>query len=74
MAEAWIDAEEALLAGTSSEGGQKLGAALLEDEGNFIDPSRYSAFIVEESDFQADYPPRRSGRARPEASPVSSAS
>ena len=35
----------------SSPGGQKLGAALLEDEGNFIDHSKSSAFIVKEHEF-----------------------
>jgi len=34
--------------GMSSPEGQKLGAALLEDEGNFIDHSKSSAFIVRE--------------------------
>jgi hypothetical protein len=37
--------------GMSSPEGRKLGAALLEDEGNFIDHSRSSAFIVEEHEF-----------------------
>jgi len=31
--------------------GQQLGAALLEDEGNFIDHSKSSAFVVEEHEF-----------------------
>jgi hypothetical protein len=34
------------MAGMSSPEGQKRGAALLEDEGNFSDPARSSAFIV----------------------------
>jgi uncharacterized protein (TIGR02118 family) len=51
VAEVWFDSEEALMAGMSSPEGQKLGAALLEDEGNFIDHSRSSAFIVEEHEF-----------------------
>ena len=34
--------------GMSSPEGQELSAALLEDEGNFIDHSKSSAFIVEE--------------------------
>jgi len=42
---------EALMAGMSSAEGQKLGAALLEDEGNFIDHSKTSAFIVQEHEF-----------------------
>jgi len=36
----------------SSPEGQKLGAALLEDEGNFIDHAKSSAFIVKECEFQ----------------------
>ena len=51
VAEVWFDSDEALMAGMSSPEGQKLGAALLEDEGNFIDHSRSSAFIVEEYQF-----------------------
>jgi len=35
----------------SSPEGQKLSAALQEDEGNFIDHSKSSAFIVEEHEF-----------------------
>jgi uncharacterized protein (TIGR02118 family) len=48
VAEVWFESEEDLVAGMSSTEGQKLGAALLEDEGNFIDHSKSSAFIVEE--------------------------
>ncbi len=48
VAEVWFESEEALMAGMSSPEGQKLGAALLEDEGNFVDHSKSSAFIVEE--------------------------
>ena len=51
IAEVWFESEEALIEGMSSPEGQKLGAALLEDEGNFIDHSRSSAFIVEEYEF-----------------------
>ena len=51
VAEVWFESEEALMAGMSSPEGQKLGAALLEDEGNFIDHSKSSAFIVEEHEF-----------------------
>ncbi len=57
VAEVWFESEEALMAGMSSPEGQKLGAALLEDEGNFIDHSKSSAFIVEE------YQPEVSGGA-----------
>lgn len=48
VAEVWFESEEALVAGMSSPEGQKLGAALLEDEGNFVDHAKSSAFIVEE--------------------------
>jgi len=48
VAEVWFDSEEALMQGMSTPEGQQLGAALLEDEGNFIDHSKSSAFIVEE--------------------------
>ena len=48
VAEVWFESEEALIQGMSSPEGQKLGAALQEDEGNFIDHSKSSAFIVEE--------------------------
>ena len=48
VAEVWFESEEALMRGMSSPEGQKLGAALLEDESNFVDHSKSSAFIVEE--------------------------
>ena len=48
VAEVWFESEAELIEGMSSPEGQKLGAALLEDEGNFIDHSKSSAFIVEE--------------------------
>jgi len=51
VAEVWFESEEALMAGMSSPEGQKLGAALQKDEGNFIDHSKSSAFIVEEQEF-----------------------
>ena len=51
VAEVWFDSEEALIEGMNSPEGQKLGAALLEDEGNFIDHSKSSAFIVKEYEF-----------------------
>lgn len=51
LAEVWFESEEALMEGMSSVDGQKLGAALLEDEGNFIDHSKSSAFIVKEHEF-----------------------
>jgi uncharacterized protein (TIGR02118 family) len=51
VAEVWFESEEALMEGMSSPEGQKLGAALLKDEGNFIDHSKSSAFIVNEHEF-----------------------
>lgn len=51
VAEVWFESEEALIAGMDSPEGQQLGAALLEDERNFIDHSKSSAFIVEEVGF-----------------------
>jgi uncharacterized protein (TIGR02118 family) len=48
VAEVWFESEAELIEGISSPEGHKLGAALLEDEGNFIDHSKSSAFIVEE--------------------------
>ena len=48
VAEVWFESEEDLMEGMSSPEGQKLGAALLEDEGHFIDHSKSSAFIVKE--------------------------
>ena len=51
VAEVWFESEEELMAGMNSPEGQKLSAALLEDEGIFIDHSRSSAFIVKEYEF-----------------------
>jgi len=48
VAEVWFESEADLMEAMSSPEGQKLSAALLEDEGNFIDHSKSSAFIVEE--------------------------
>ena len=48
VAEVWFESEEELMQAMSSPEGQKLSAALLEDEGNFIDHSKSSAFIVKE--------------------------
>jgi len=48
IAEVWFESEEELMEGMSSPEGQKLGSALLEDERNFIDHSKSSAFIVKE--------------------------
>ena len=51
VAEVWFDSLESLMEGMSSPEGEKLGGVLLEDEKNFIDHSRSSAFIVEEKEF-----------------------
>ncbi len=51
VAEVWFESEQALTEGMSSPEGQKLGAALLEDEKNFIDHSKSCAFIVNEHGF-----------------------
>ncbi|WP_459780449.1 EthD domain-containing protein [Photobacterium sp. R1] len=51
VAEVWFESIDALMAGMSSPEGQKLSAALLEDEKNFIDHDKSSAFIVEEHEF-----------------------
>ena len=48
VAEVWFESEAELIEGMSSPEGQQLGAALLEDEENFIDHSKSSAFIVTE--------------------------
>ena len=48
VAEVWFDSEEDLMEAMSSAEGQQLSAALLEDEGNFVDHSKSSAFIVRE--------------------------
>ena len=51
VAEVWFDSEEDLMEAMSSPEGQELGAALLEDEQNFVDHSKSSAFIVREHEF-----------------------
>ena len=48
VAEVWFESEEDLIGAMNSPEGQKLNAALLEDEENFIDCSKCSAFIVRE--------------------------
>ena len=51
VAEVWFESEEELVEAMSLPEGQKLSAALLEDESNFIDHSKSSAFIVKEVEF-----------------------
>ena len=50
VAEVWFESEEDMIQAMSSPEGQKLSAALLEDEGNFVDHSRSSAFLVREQE------------------------
>ena len=54
VAEVWFESEEDLMEAMSSPEGQQLGAALLEDESNFVDHANSSAFIVREHEFQAE--------------------
>ncbi len=48
VAEVWFESEADLIEAMSSPEGQKLAAALQEDENTFIDHAKSSAFIVEE--------------------------
>ena len=48
VAEVWFKSEADLVEAMSSPEWEKLGAALLEDEANFMDHSKSSAFIVRE--------------------------
>ena len=48
VAEVWFESEEDLVEAMSSPEGQRLSAALLEDEATFVDHSKSSAFIVRE--------------------------
>ena len=51
VAEVWFESEQDLMQAMNSAEGQKLSAALLVDEGNFIDHSKSSAFLVGEHEF-----------------------
>ena len=51
VAEVWFESEQDLMEAMGSTEGQHLSAALLEDEGNFIDHSKSAAFIVQELEF-----------------------
>ena len=51
VAEVWFESEQDLMEAMSTPEMQELGAALLEDEANFIDHSKSSAFIVREHEF-----------------------
>ncbi len=48
VAEVWFESEQDLIEAMSSPEMEKLGAALVEDESNFIDHANSSAFIVQE--------------------------
>lgn len=50
VAEVWFDSEEELSAAMSSPEGQKVGNILAEDETNFIDHAKSSAFIAVENE------------------------
>lgn len=50
VAVVWFESEEDLMAAMSSPEGQRVSALLLEDEGNFVDHSRSSAFIAKAED------------------------
>ena len=51
VAEVWFESEEDLMEAMGSDEMQELSAALLEDEGKFIDHSKSCAFIVREKEF-----------------------
>ncbi|MCA9258072.1 MAG: EthD domain-containing protein [Planctomycetales bacterium] len=48
VAEVWFESEQDMMEAMSSAEGEQLGAELLKDEGNFIDHSRSTAFVVRE--------------------------
>ena len=50
VAEVWFESEEDMVEAMSSPAGQELGAALLEDESNFVDHSKSAAFLVREQE------------------------
>ena len=51
VAEVWFESEDDLMEAMGSAEMQELSAALLEDEGKFIDQSTSCAFIVREEEF-----------------------
>ena len=53
VAEVWFESEQDLMEAMSSPEMEALGAALFEDESNFIDHARSCAFIVEEHELAA---------------------
>ncbi|MEM8885186.1 MAG: EthD domain-containing protein [Planctomycetota bacterium] len=48
VAEVWFASEQAFVEAMSSPEGEKLGAILAEDESNFIDHARSTAFLATE--------------------------
>jgi len=48
VAEVWFESEEELVEAMSSSEGQELSVTLLEDEANFIDHAKSTAFITRE--------------------------
>ncbi len=48
VAEVWFESEQDMMEAMSSPEFQELGTALMEDENNFIDHSKSTAFIVKE--------------------------
>lgn len=48
IAQVWFESEQAFIDAMSSPEGQKLGEILHEDESNFIDHARSTAFFTEE--------------------------
>ena len=50
VAEVWFESEQDLMEAMSSPKGQELSAALLQDESNFVDHAKSSAFIVREQE------------------------
>ena len=50
VAEVWFDSEEDLMEAMGTAEMQQLGAALLEDEGKFVDHANSCAFIVREQE------------------------
>ena len=51
VAEVWFESEEALAEAMGSDDMARLGEALLEDESNFIDHAKSTAFLVSEVTF-----------------------
>lgn len=54
VAEVWFDSEEDLMEAMGSAEMQDLSALLLQDEANFVDHERSSAFLVREHEFLSE--------------------